>query len=77
MPSFWDHLDELRSVLLKSLGVWAAAFVGAFCCKDRLFDLLFAPTQPDFITYRWLNAFNCQLSTFNFQLSTFNSSTRN
>ena len=62
MPSFWDHLDELRSVLLKSLGVWAAAFVGAFCCKDRLFDLLFAPTQPDFITYRWLNSFNCQLS---------------
>ena len=72
MPSFWDHLDELRSVLLKSLGVWAAAFVGAFCCKDRLFDLLFAPTQPDFITYRWLNSFNCQLSTINCQLSTFN-----
>ena len=67
MPSFWDHLDELRSVLLKSLGVWAVAFVGAFCCKDRLFDLLFAPTQPDFITYRLLNAFNFQLSTFNFQ----------
>ena len=72
MPSFWDHLDELRSVLLKSLGVWAVAFVGAFCCKDRLFDLLFAPTQPDFITYRWLNAFNCQLSPFTFHLSTFN-----
>ncbi len=71
MPSFWDHLDELRSVLLKSLGVWAVAFVGAFCCKDRLFDLLFAPTQPDFITYRWLNSFNCQLSPFTFHLSTF------
>ncbi len=70
--SFWDHLDELRSVLLKSLGVWAVAFVGAFCCKDRLFEWLFAPTQPDFITYRWLNAFNCQLSTFNCQLSTVN-----
>ena len=67
MPSFWDHLDELRSALLKSLGVWAVAFVGAFCCKDRLFEWLFAPTQPDFITYRWLNSFNYQLSTFNYQ----------
>ena len=67
MPSFWDHLDELRSVLLKSLGVWAVAFVGAFCCKDRLFDLLFAPAHPDFITYRLLNAFNFQLSTVNYQ----------
>ena len=70
MPSFWDHLDELRSALLKSLGVWAVAFVGAFCCKDRLFDLLFAPTQPDFITYRWLNAFFFErsgLSTFDYQ----------
>lgn len=65
--SFWDHLDELRSVLLKSLGVWAVAFVGAFCCKDLLFEWLFAPTQPDFITYRWLNAFTFHLSPFNFQ----------
>lgn len=67
MPSFWDHLDELRSVLLKSLGVWAVAFVGAFCCKDLLFEWLFAPTQPDFITYRLLNAFFFErsgLSTF-------------
>lgn len=52
--SFWEHLDELRSVLLKSLSAWLAGFVAAFCCKDWLFGMLFAPTQPDFILYRGL-----------------------
>ena len=52
--SFWEHLDELRTVLLKSLAAWLAASVGAFCLKDRLFDLLFAPACPDFVLYRAL-----------------------
>lgn len=50
--SFWEHLDELRSVLLKSLSAWLIASLAAFFCKDRLFALLFAPTQSDFFLYR-------------------------
>lgn len=41
--SFWEHLDELRSVLLKSLCAWLIASVAAFCLKDWLFDFLLAP----------------------------------
>jgi len=41
--SFWDHLDELRSALLKSLCAWLAASVAAFCCKDWLFAFLMRP----------------------------------
>ena len=41
--SFWDHLDELRSSLLKSLGAWLVCSVAAFCCKDQLFALLMRP----------------------------------
>lgn len=52
--TFWDHLDELRGVLLKSLAAWCVAAVGAFCFKEQLFAFLFAPAQPDFILYRAL-----------------------
>ena len=52
--SFWDHLDQLRSVLLKSLGAWVAGAVVAFCLKDLLFGWLFAPASPDFVLYRVL-----------------------
>ncbi|MBR1425859.1 MAG: twin-arginine translocase subunit TatC [Paludibacteraceae bacterium] len=53
-PAFWDHLDELRAVLLKSLAAWTIASLLAFCFKDVLFRLLFAPTQSDFVLYRLL-----------------------
>lgn len=55
--SFWEHLDELRSVLLKSLAAWCIATLVAFIFKEPLFAFLFAPTQSDFVLYRWL----CQL----------------
>ena len=41
--SFWDHLDELRSALLKSLGAWLVASAAAFVCKDPLFAVLMKP----------------------------------
>lgn len=53
-PTFWDHLDELRTVLLKTLTAWGIAGLVAFCFKDAVFSLLFAPTRSDFILYRLL-----------------------
>lgn len=41
--SFWDHLDELRSALLKSLGAWLVASAAAFVCKEPLFAVLMKP----------------------------------
>jgi sec-independent protein translocase protein TatC len=54
-PSFWDHLEELRGVLVRCVVAWLACAAAAFCCRDMLFAFLFAPAHPDFITYRWLN----------------------
>lgn len=54
--SFWDHLDELRSVLIRCVVAWAVCAVAAFCFRDALFAFLFAPAHPDFITYRILNS---------------------
>ncbi|MBR1716840.1 MAG: twin-arginine translocase subunit TatC [Paludibacteraceae bacterium] len=54
--SFWDHLDELRSVLIRCVVAWGICAVAAFCFRDALFAFLFAPAHPDFITYRLLDS---------------------
>ena len=41
--SFWDHLDELRGVLLRSLVAWLLASIAAFCLKEPLFALIMRP----------------------------------
>lgn len=61
--TFWDHLDELRSVIIRALVVTVAAAAVAFCLKDQLFDVVLAPRTSDFITFRLLGveAFNIHL----------------
>ena len=50
--SFWGHLDVLRKVILRCAAVWLVAAVAAFCFKQPLFDVIFAPSRNDFVTYR-------------------------
>lgn len=50
--TFWDHLDELRAVLIRILVITAIAAVSAFCLKEELFAVVLAPRSSDFITYR-------------------------
>lgn len=52
--TFWQHLDILRWVILRSLGVAVVFAVVAFCLKDRLFAVVLAPRTSEFITFRWL-----------------------
>ena len=50
--TFWDHLDELRGVLIRILVITAIAAVASFCLKEELFAVVLAPRSSDFITYR-------------------------
>ena len=50
--TFWDHLDELRAVLIRILVITAIAAVATFCLKEELFAVVLAPRSSDFITYR-------------------------
>jgi sec-independent protein translocase protein TatC len=50
--TFWDHLDELRSVIIRTMVVTVVAAAVAFCLKEQLFDIVLAPRSSDFITYR-------------------------
>ena len=52
--TFWDHLDVLRSSLIR-MGVAIVVFaVAAFCLKDELFSVVLAPRRSDFVTYKRL-----------------------
>ncbi|MBR5823428.1 MAG: twin-arginine translocase subunit TatC [Paludibacteraceae bacterium] len=52
--TFWEHVEVFRKVIFRCLAVWAVCAVGAFCFKDILFEVLFAPSRSDFFLYRGL-----------------------
>jgi twin arginine-targeting protein translocase tatC len=52
---FWEHLDVLRGDLVRIALATLLCSVVAFLFKDGLFDVVFAPKSPDFITYRLIN----------------------
>ena len=52
--TFWDHLDELRSVIIRILVITVVAAIVAFCLKDELFAIVLAPRTSDFITFRMM-----------------------
>lgn len=47
--TFWDHLEELRRVLLRCITVVALVAVLAFVFKDEVFAVIFAPKSPNFL----------------------------
>lgn len=61
--SFWDHLDVLRSVLIKIVAIVGVLMVVAFCFKQQLFDVVLAPKESDFFFYRLFGGgdFNVEL----------------
>ncbi|MBR6939019.1 MAG: twin-arginine translocase subunit TatC [Prevotella sp.] len=53
--TFWEHLDELRSCLIRiAIAVIGLAFL-IFFFKDDLFRIVLAPKSSDFVTYRLLH----------------------
>lgn len=52
--SFWDHLDELRSRIIKMLLAVVAMSVIAFLLKEPLFRMVLASSNGGFVTYRIL-----------------------
>lgn len=57
--SFWDHLEELRWMLFRIVGVLFIFAAGGFIVMPQIFDnLIMAPAKADFFLYRWM----CRLS---------------
>ncbi len=57
--TFWSHLEELRSHLIRSAIAIVVCAIGAFIAKDFLFTrVILAPKEPYFLTNRafcWLS----------------------
>ncbi|MDR1112556.1 MAG: twin-arginine translocase subunit TatC [Bacteroidales bacterium] len=53
--SFWDHIDVLRKALFRILIAITLFAVAAFCFKEPLFEMVLAPRNLDFITFRLLD----------------------
>jgi len=53
--SFWEHLEELRMHIFRSLAAIFILAIGAFIAKHFIFDvIILAPKSEDFITNRLL-----------------------
>lgn len=56
---FWEHVDALRSVLLRSFAVIAAISIVALVAMPHFFDrFILAPCRCDFPLYRLLDGMN-------------------
>ena len=53
--SFWEHLDLLRNVMIRIGVVVILSSIFGFIFKDKLFEVILAPHNADFITFRLLS----------------------
>ena len=63
--TFWEHLDALRSSLIRMALSVVTLSAAAFLLKDQLFSIALAPRSGDFITYRLLGAEHFSLRLMN------------
>lgn len=52
--TFGGHLEVLRRMLFRIIAVVMVLAIAVFCFKDKTFELLLAPSQWDFVTYRYI-----------------------
>ena len=57
MLTFGGHLEVLRRMLFRIIAVVLVLAIVVFCFKDKTFELLLAPSQWDFVTYRYIEKF--------------------
>ena len=56
MLTFGGHLEVFRQMLFRILGVASLIAVVIFCFKDFTWEILMAPSEWNFCTYRWLES---------------------
>lgn len=56
MLTFGGHLEVLRQMLFRILGVAGVLAAVVFCFKDVTWHLLLAPSEYNFCTYQWIES---------------------
>lgn len=54
MMTMGGHLEVLRRMLFRIAGVVLVMGIVIFCFKDETFNILLAPHNSDFVTFRWI-----------------------
>lgn len=67
--TFWDHLDEMRGMLVRIILLVSVAGVGTFFLKDQLFQIVLAPASSDFVMYRLIGTEPFALKLINTELT--------
>ena len=57
MLTFGGHLEVLRRLLFRIIAVVMVLATAIFCFKEKTFEFLLAPSQWNFITYRYIEKF--------------------
>lgn len=66
--SFGGHLEVFRQMIFRILGVAGIIAIVVFCMKDITWQVLMAPSEWDFCTYRWIESVLQSLGIeFNFE----------
>lgn len=68
--TFSGHLEVFRKMLFRILGVAFVIAVVVFCFKEYTWQMLMAPSQWDFCTYRWIER-TIQILGFDFHFQPF------
>lgn len=56
MLTFGGHLEVLRRMLFRIIAVSGTIALVVFCFKETTWEVLLAPSEWDFCTYRWLES---------------------
>lgn len=70
--TFWEHLDELRGVIIKILIAIVALMVISFLFKEEVFSIVLAPKDSGFILYQLLQRIADNIGISSFHLDDFN-----
>lgn len=67
--TFGGHLEVLRRIIFRILGVSCVLSVVVFCFKDITWELLLAPSEWTFVTYTWAEKIMnlCGVQDFHFE----------
>lgn len=69
--TFGGHLEVFRRMLFRIIAVAGAIASVVFCFKETTWEVLLAPSEWDFCTYRWIEAV-LQTLGYDFRFETFN-----
>lgn len=70
--TFWDHLDELRAVIIKILIAIVVLMIISFLFKEEIFSIVLAPKSSEFVLYSLLQQTSKNLGITSISIPCFN-----